>query len=890
MRLIAAVILAAGTLTAQSNQMQLCDQQATRHCFTFKVDPAMTGNYKIRLEEGNVHYPGDIYLSTDEVRMFAHGSSLNLEGQANSAGTRLVLYPTLGTPPTDTISEVDLYRTTVAQEMAGVTERLDFAAVILPFPAYFIQEEAIGMGANYYPLSINVGPTENIRLMPDGSGYYGLGTVAQQDVIILQPDTILSTGTRNSHNLVWTSEAFDTIIHAGNWRVFAEATSTSGSSTWHLQQRHDADPYVDRFRVIDDGTVFVTNSILPTATAVIGNSGAHFISSYIDTANTQTLNIYDNTATYNFGMSGAHILTLQGPASVQISQFFGGATPHIETPDIKLTAHTSGATQCASITAAGFITGTGSPCGGSAGGAAGSDTDVQFNRGGSLGADATLTYDYTNLFLHVSANLNADTGVFIQNLSSGSSADSRYQAFNDSGKLAQLGVFSSTNSYGLIAPNYAFVASNTDLVVMADAGGTKIRYAPGGNTEIMQMRTTGLYPSVGSLALGDSGAHWSSAYIDTGNLQAANVYDGTNTYIIGLNGSHELNIQGPASVNIAQFLGGGLPHIVTPDIVVTNMAAASAHECVQVNTSGFLSKTGSPCAGGGGGVTSLNLIAGALTLAGTTNQITVVTSTPTITLSTPQDIATASSPSFTGLTVSGVSGSTQCLEVNSSGVIHGAGGPCGTSGGSFLQLIGGTMQGSILSNSSANNIGSAGNYWGIGYFGNTLEAPLFRIINGSPASVVDYFDFKVTGAHNFQMQNSSSGIVWRVDDFSHIFRFEGTMAPNSGSVYDLGTGSGLAWRNIYASGDLIMNGATRIQGSTGASAFTSISNTGLLFNSGQGIFGSVVSATGGFSANGSSGLGTSFGGGATAVVLTVNTGIGTCTITVRGGIITASTC
>jgi len=52
------------------------------------------------------------------------------------------------------------------------------------------------------------------------------------------------------------------------------------------------------------------------------------------------------------------------------------------------------------------------------------------------------------------------------------------------------------------------------------------------------------------------------------------------------------------------------------------------------------------------GVLSLNSATGTLTLQGTTNQINVTTNAGTITLSLPQDIATISSPTFSGLTLS----------------------------------------------------------------------------------------------------------------------------------------------------------------------------------------------------------------------------------------------
>lgn len=58
------------------------------------------------------------------------------------------------------------------------------------------------------------------------------------------------------------------------------------------------------------------------------------------------------------------------------------------------------------------------------------------------------------------------------------------------------------------------------------------------------------------------------------------------------------------------------------------------------------------------GVSSLNTLTGALTLAGTTNQISITPAGSTLTFATPQDIAPGSSPAFTGLRLTGITGST----------------------------------------------------------------------------------------------------------------------------------------------------------------------------------------------------------------------------------------
>jgi len=69
------------------------------------------------------------------------------------------------------------------------------------------------------------------------------------------------------------------------------------------------------------------------------------------------------------------------------------------------------------------------------------------------------------------------------------------------------------------------------------------------------------------------------------------------------------------------------------------------------------------------GVLSLNNATGTLTLQGTPNQVNVTTVGNTITLSTPQDIATSSSPTFAGLTLSNLT-SGSVLFVGIGGVIN----------------------------------------------------------------------------------------------------------------------------------------------------------------------------------------------------------------------------
>lgn len=120
-----------------------------------------------------------------------------------------------------------------------------------------------------------------------------------------------------------------------------------------------------------------------------------------------------------------------------------------------------------------------------------------------------------------------------------------------------------------------------------------------------------------------------------------------------------------ATVNLASEVSGVLPvsnggtgaNTIPVNAVVlgngtspvASVSSAGAGLCL-------VSTAGAPVFQTCPGVSSLNGQTGALTVVGTPNQVNVNTSGSTITLSTPQDIAVTSAPTFSGLTLSGFNG------------------------------------------------------------------------------------------------------------------------------------------------------------------------------------------------------------------------------------------
>lgn len=178
------------------------------------------------------------------------------------------------------------------------------------------------------------------------------------------------------------------------------------------------------------------------------------------------------------------------------------------------------------------------------------------------------------------------------------------------------------------------------------------------------------------------------------------------------------------------------------------------------------------------------------------------------------------------LKITGITGSTQCLHVDTTGAVTGTGSDCGSGGGggSFLPLSGGTMTGNIQA-AVANtlNIGSAAVPFGYGFF--------MGVVATQKVEVYDSAATDETGPA-WNITASDNSFVKQIqinDDANHhmllLSRVSGSAPVNLGAVdgdwdpftpnaRDLGRNQ--AWRSLYLGSSLLVNGTTVIDSSKNA--------------------------------------------------------------------------
>ena len=373
----------------------------------------------------------------------------------------------------------------------------------------------------------------------------------------------------------------------------------------------------------------------------------------------------------------------------------------------------------------------------------GADTDIQVNDAASFGGFSSLTYNKTTKLLTATALNATSPGIVV----------GTGYAQADAGFLATPGT--ATNYNAIQAPGGGMAAKSftaTAYVQVGSASGPPTPTGSGPGTDsfhagALSWDTSGtpglkVYNGTSWVAVGGSGATTPGNPVNSVQINSAGSFGGFSTltytgqvlYMVGPgSGSAGLSLTSgfiqadggfltsASATNAIQAPNGGSTGkwlTATDSLFFVQEAApalsAGGQSRVYMDSAThalMVSQNGAaytPLVGGGSsGVTSLNGLNGALSLQSTANRIIVQPLGTTITLSTPQDIATTSIVNFQGVNVtsafaSSASGSSYTFQnsnynflVNGNGAVSAAGVVASTGGSGGFNVTGNSAINSI---------------------------------------------------------------------------------------------------------------------------------------------------------------------------------------------------
>ena len=173
--------------------------------------------------------------------------------------------------------------------------------------------------------------TEVMRIDGDvGNVGFGVGSTAGRDVIQLHVADIGSSGTRDSHAILWAGKANDGSEHVVNWQAYADVTSNAGASTFLLRNRVDAAAFATKLSITDGGLLKVIGSVLvddgANTSTISGGIGGEGIIKFRDSSYGHM--VFDNPYGYRFECSTIEYMRLTngGNLGLGTSTFDGTGT------------------------------------------------------------------------------------------------------------------------------------------------------------------------------------------------------------------------------------------------------------------------------------------------------------------------------------------------------------------------------------------------------------------------------------------------------------------------------------------------------------------------------------------------------------------------------------
>lgn len=419
---------------------------------------------------------------------------------------------------------------------------------------------------------------------------------------------------------------------------------------------------------------------------------------------------------------------LTGTPTILPFDFPGGATSSLVTFSGGLTASNNvtlsgitGSTQCLHVSSTGVVSGTGSDCGTGSGGVTGIATLAPLITSGPTGSVTLSTSFSTSTFNAFSAQ-NTFTGVFatLASTTNATTTGSQYFTALNAGELA---LDANHKLYSGPTSTLSTISGSLALSQLAaQPANTVVANGTGGSAVATAVSTTSLFAAIPGQILGFLGGVWSGIATTTfssplifsngnvtcqtatgsvpGCLAAAdfttfNAKQAAGNYITALTG--DVTASGPGSVPATIAAN----HVTLPDIaqigagtlLANNTSATGNVTAVStstlfgvappgydlVNTATGLALVPTTTYSGGAGISAV--------FANNNVAITNLIGYPFPSNATGTALTFSGGASIANnLTLSGITGSTQCLHVNTSGVISGTGSDCGSAGGSITAV------------------------------------------------------------------------------------------------------------------------------------------------------------------------------------------------------------
>lgn len=371
----------------------------------------------------------------------------------------------------------------------------------------------------------------------------------------------------------------------------------------------------------------------------------------------------------------------------------------------------------------------------------------------SLGSVGGLQWDDTNGVLGIHTTGGTTNGLVIN--SAAGSSSGFYLLDNGTYKWAV-----QKNQTSL---DFSIFDVATSAFVMDIASGGTMKLEPATDVLLLpgsgEVKVTGNVLPVGTQSLGGTIAPWNSLY-------TSGIGDSTHLVTLGFFAGIFSGQVAPQVTNTGT-VGTSSLYYANGYFTNMNLGITGLTQCVQANSAGLLSGTGSPCGTGSAGVSSLSpgTLTGAVTLAGGTGILVQHLSGSTITIS--PNTATTCSSAFT-----------DCMTTDTSQNVTGS-----------KTLFTGA---DLLANGTV-NIGSSGNFFNNVYGNDFLvnSGGAITLENaGSPAAFIGF------GSSSITFENSLHTVLFEMnvgggnESFSNLF-------PSTNNAYTLGTPS-LIWSTIYA--------------------------------------------------------------------------------------------